>query len=695
LPCPAAIATGQRAGNDRKNPEGLDLKLADHSILTELTASGRLPSPTGVALSILELSRDPDTNTEDMAEVLQGDPALAGQILKYANRADSGSRKEITSLNDALVRLGMSVTRQLCLGFSVLSNARSGPCPTFDYHRYWAHSLAMAVSAQAIGRRLRVVAADEAFTCGLLCCIGRLGLASVYPLQYSDLIQEWDRGTGHRLKVLERREFSTDHSLVSSVLFQDWGLPDYFGEAAELFEEDETTASIGGSEGKSQARKLAKVLHFASLAADICLETGVERHPLVLEFMKVGAACDFTEDEWAAMYNEILAEWGRMGRVLNILTGTVPPMEDLIRRARHFRETIPDRKTRSEQEQPGSRQQDQEQQQASSLNRDCGMEVLVATDSPVDMRILEKKLAAQGHHLTQAVDGKQALELALKISPQLILTDWMMPEMDGLELARTLRLSQQAAGTYIIVMTAQEGSDQLVEAFDSGIDDYVTKPINHRVLSARMRAARRIIDMQEEMARSREELRVTLAELAIVNRQQQVLNLQLEQMAMEDQLTELPNRRAGLTRLDQEWSRSDRTGEPLLCMVLDIDFFKKVNDTYGHDAGDVVLKETAAVMKKTMRDSDTVCRFGGEEFLVICPGANVEDAKLVGNRIRKAVQDNIITTKEFQGSVTISIGVGVKNSGHESAKDMIKDADEALYAAKEAGRNKVCIASPD
>jgi diguanylate cyclase (GGDEF)-like protein len=100
-------------------------------------------------------------------------------------------------------------------------------------------------------------------------------------------------------------------------------------------------------------------------------------------------------------------------------------------------------------------------------------------------------------------------------------------------------------------------------------------------------------------------------------------------------------------------------------------------------------------MKKTMRDSDTVCRFGGEEFLVICPGANVEDAKLVGNRIRKAVQDNIITTKEFQGSVTISIGVGVKNSGHESAKDMIKDADEALYAAKEAGRNKVCIASPD
>ena len=667
------------------------MQLADQSILTELTASGRLPSPNGVALTILELSRNPDSSTEDLADVLQGDPALAGQVLKYANSADSGSREEITSLNDALVRLGMGVTRNLCLGFSVLSNARSGPCPTFDYQEYWAHSLAMAVSSQAISKRLRSVSPDEAFTCGLLCNIGRLALASVYPLKYGRILDSWNNGPGSELKSLEHDTFSIDHAQVSSALFHDWGLPEAFSEAAELFEENQITESVGGTEGKGPGPKLAQVMHFSNLAAEICLENGVERHPLVLQFMKIGKQCGFSEEDWISMYDEILAEWGRMGRVLNILTSNVPSMENLVRRATQFRQLLPDRPASP----AATMETAAEDEDGGALHKEYGLEILVVTDSPVDMRILEKKLGALGHNLTQAVDGQQALELALKISPQLILTDWMMPKMDGLELARTLRMSKQAAGTYIIIMTAQDGNDELVKAFDAGIDDYVTKPINHRVLAARMRAARRIIDLQEEMARSKEELRVTLAELGIVNRQQQLLNTQLEQMAMEDQLTELPNRRAGLTRLDQEWSRALRDKSSLLCMIMDIDHFKNVNDTYGHDAGDIVLQKTAAVMKQCMRDSDTVCRFGGEEFLVICPGADVEVAKMVGNRIRQAIEDNIIDTPEFKGNVTISIGVAVRSKDHESAKDMIKEADEALYAAKEAGRNKVCIASPD
>ncbi len=592
-------------------------------------------------------------------------------------------------MNDALVRLGMAMTRQLCLGFSVLSNARSGPCPTFDYQRYWAHSLAMAVSCQAISKQLRSVGSDEAFTCGLLSGIGQLGLACVYPQKYGEILDRWDGLDGHDLKKLEDEVLSIDHSMVGSALFKDWGLPAYYGEAIEIFEEKEITESVNGTEGKGPGYKLAQVLHFANLAANICLESGIERHPLVLQFLKVGNQCGFSEEAWSKMYDEILSEWERMGRVLNVLTSNVPSMEDLIRRARQFREVLPDRKITTGEDSAS------EGEEENLLNTQYGLEILVVTDSPVDMRILEKKLGNNGHNLTQAVDGQEALELALKINPQLILTDWMMPKINGLELARTLRMSDQAAGTYIIIMTAQDGCDELVEAFDAGIDDYVTKPINHRVLAARMRAARRIIDMQEEMGRGKEELRVTLAELGIVNRQQQQLNLQLEQMAMEDQLTELPNRRAGLKRLDQEWSRSQRTEEGLLCMIMDIDHFKKVNDTYGHDAGDVVLKSTAGVMKQQMRDSDTVCRFGGEEFLVICPAADVEVAKMVGNRVRKAIENNIVDTPEFHGNVTISIGVAVRSPKHVSAKDMIKEADEALYAAKEAGRNKVCISMPE
>lgn len=184
----------------------------------------------------------------------------------------------------------------------------------------------------------------------------------------------------------------------------------------------------------------------------------------------------------------------------------------------------------------------------------------------------------------------------------------------------------------------------------AGADDYLVKPLNHQMLSARLGAAERVIRLQDQADKAQEETRQTVIELGILNRQ-------LKQMAMEDQLTLLPNRRAGLQHLDQEWARASRTGDPLLCMLLDIDHFKAVNDTHGHDAGDVVLKQTADVLKT-------------------------------------AVQDNQIQSPDFQGQITVSVGVAIRDPRHTSPKDLIKDADEALYAAKDAGRNLVCIADP-
>ena len=157
------------------------MSLTGNSIIAELKASGNLPSPTGIALTILEMSRDPHVNTDELANVLQGDPALTGQLLKYANSAESGSRVHVVALRDALMRLGLAQVRQLCLSFSILANARSGPCEKFEYGRYWTRSLAMAVSCQAISRLVRSLNPDEGFTCGLLAHIGRLALASVYP----------------------------------------------------------------------------------------------------------------------------------------------------------------------------------------------------------------------------------------------------------------------------------------------------------------------------------------------------------------------------------------------------------------------------------------------------------------------------------------------------------------------------------
>lgn len=661
------------------------MQLVDNTIITEIKASGRLPSPTGVALSILELTRDPDTSTEDMAMVLVGDPSLTGQILKYANAATAGARGEVTNINDALVRLGMSMVRQLCLGFSVLSNSRGGPCSEFDYNRYWTRSLAMAVSSHALCSRLKSVSPDEGFTCGLLGKIGHLALASVYPDRYAGILEDWGQGTAAELSELEEQDLSINHNQVSEALFEDWGLPETYRIAVEIQDSTEWDDLPTGRSAKDRGRQLGHVLNIAGLAADICLETGPHRHPLVLEFMKIGDNLGHSEESWTALYDEIMIEWGRLGQLLNIMTSNVPSMEDLVRRAREFNGVIPDKKKKSKEN--ISKIPDGEPNNDApmiDIKPEC-LEILVASDSPVDTRILEKKLTAAGHHLTLAEDGQQALEIALKTNPQLILTDWMMPKLDGLELTRSLRDSTQAAGTYIIIMTAQDGSDQLVEAFDAGIDDYVTKPINHKILHARFKAATRLIRLQDQAARNQEEVRRTVSEMGILNRK-------LQTMALEDQLTRLPNRRCGLDHFDKEWSRTTRSEEPMLCMILDIDHFKNVNDTYGHDAGDVVLQKTAAVMNQCMRDSDIVCRFGGEEFLVICPGADVEVAKVLGDRLRTAIENNIIDSPEFQGNITISIGVAVRSEWHTSPKDMIKNADEALYAAKEAGRNMVCIA---
>lgn len=660
------------------------MQLAENTIITEIKTSGRLPSPTGVALSILELTRDPDTSTEDMAMVLVGDPSLTGQILKYANAATAGARGEVTNINDALVRLGMSMVRQLCLGFSVLSNSRGGPCKEFEYGQYWTRSLAMAVSSHALCSRLKAVSPDEGFTCGLLGKIGHLALASVYPKRYSDILTQWEDGTAAELAQLEDEDLSINHNQVSAALYEDWGLPESYQIAVKMQDNPAWDDLPIGRSMSDRGQQLGRVLNIASLAADICMETGPHRHPLIIEFMKIGADLGHSEEQWVALFDEILTEWERLGHLLNITTGNVPEMENLVRRAREFRGTLPDKKKKK---QTKAVEAPQESAAPAVVNHPDCLEILVVSDSPVDICILQKKLHSPAYSVTVAVDGQEALETALQTNPQVILTDWMMPKLDGLELTRSLRLSKQTAGTYIIIMTAQDGSDELIQAFDAGIDDYLTKPLNHKILQARLKAATRVIKLQEEAARNQDEIRRTVSEMGILNRQ-------LQTMALEDQLTSLPNRRCGLDHFDKEWSRSSRTNESLLCMILDIDHFKNVNDTYGHDAGDIVLRKTAKIMHDCMRDSDIVCRFGGEEFLVICPGADVEVAKILGDRIRKAVEDNIIDTPEFKGGITISIGVAVRSQWHASPLELIKNADEALYAAKEAGRNLVCIAGP-
>jgi diguanylate cyclase (GGDEF)-like protein len=240
---------------------------------------------------------------------------------------------------------------------------------------------------------------------------------------------------------------------------------------------------------------------------------------------------------------------------------------------------------------------------------------------------------------------------------------------------------------YIIMMTGNDRSEDLVTALENGADDYLPKPLNTAVLMARLRAAERVIRLQERVEQDREQIRSYAVDLSVANRK-------LQHMALYDGLTGLPNRRYAMDRLNKEWERAVRHGDPLLCMLADIDHFKSVNDNHGHDAGDVVLREVAATMKGALRGSDDICRFGGEEFLAICPEADLEVAYVLGDRLREAVASQLIDTPEFRGSVTVSVGVACYSDGVETPAHLLKLADEALYAAKHAGRNKVCIVDP-
>jgi len=660
----------------------------NNTILDEIKASGRLPSPTGVALTILELTRDPNTRIDEMAKVLHGDPSLSGQIIKYANSAATGNRKPIASINDALVRLGMRMVRQLCLGFSILSNSEKGQTTGFDYGVFWTRSLSMASSCQTLARTMGTINPDEGFTCGLLAEIGGLALASVYPEKYTEVMEKWNNGPRGLLLDIEEEILSINRNQVTACLFESWGLPDFYPKA--VLRKDETEWTDLGSEGTTTAdwEKLAHLLFAGNIAAEICLETGADRHWRVIDLMNFGKVFKLEDDEMVAIYDEIMAEWKRMGKVLDVLTGQVPSMATMLRTAR----SKEDNGMSGVIDDSGATRTVESQEIVSPADihfdedATIGLRILVATDCKINQKIMLKKLTANGHTVTSANDGREALAMAVATEAQLIISDWELPEMNGLELCRTLRSSPQLSHIHFIIMTSNEGNEQLVEAFDAGINYYLSKPLNHQILTALLRGAAREVANREEVQRQKDELRRTNAEVSISNRA-------LKTMALEDQLTGLPNRRAGLEALDKAWSKSKRDGESLLVMIMDIDHFKAVNDTYGHEAGDDVLKHTADAMKKAVRDYDEICRFGGEEFLVVCPGAGMEVAALVGNRIRQAVEENHVVTSEFDGGVTISIGAAILEEGIDSPKDLVKLADEALYGAKEAGRNKVCIYS--
>jgi two-component system, cell cycle response regulator len=300
------------------------------------------------------------------------------------------------------------------------------------------------------------------------------------------------------------------------------------------------------------------------------------------------------------------------------------------------------------------------------------MKVLAAEDNPVSLTTLRGMLTKWGYQAVTASNGNDALR-ALEASdgPSLAILDWMMPGIDGVEVCRRVREAGREPYVYMLLLTGRRESEDVVEGMDAGADDYLTKPFKAHELRVRLRAGQRVLDLQRQLVAAREALR---------------------EQAMHDGLTGLLNHSAILATLHAELSRAAREEQPLAVLLLDLDHFKRVNDTHGHQAGDAVLRETARRMKGAVRRYDAVGRYGGEEFVIVLPGCDGAGAVAHAERIRETIAAEPYSAGEQSLQLTCSIGVAsASRPGSDAVETLVREADEALYRAKGDGRNRVSL----
>ncbi|MBV9610335.1 MAG: diguanylate cyclase [Acidobacteria bacterium] len=293
--------------------------------------------------------------------------------------------------------------------------------------------------------------------------------------------------------------------------------------------------------------------------------------------------------------------------------------------------------------------------------------VLVAEDDPIFRLVLRTQLEKWGYNVATVEDGQQAWEMLQSDGAcTLLLLDWMMPGIDGVELCRRIRERQHNRYHYILLVTSKDHISDVVSALEAGADDYVKKPFDMAELRARLLVGRRILALQEELITTREGLRF---------------------QATHDCLTGLWNGAAIGDILQREIARADRAHSALGVLMLDIDRFKTINDTFGHLTGDVVLREVARRIANGIRSYDSVGRYGGEEFLVVLPGCGADEIRLSAERVRLSVSNRPIVTGGTVIPATVSVG-GACAGPNSSARELVRNADLAMYAAKRAGRDR-------
>jgi len=659
----------------------------------QLKATGALPSPQGVALEILRLTQAEDTSIAQLTHVLQADPALAGRLVRFANSTQAGAVRPVVAIGDAVRMLGFAVVRQLALGFSVIAANREGRCRGFDYPRFWAQSLATALAGQMLCARGRMLSPEEGFTCGLLCDIGSLALASLHPEAFGELLASGLEG-GERLAA-ERERFGTDHVELTAALLEDWRLPRVFVDA--VFHSDQPERA--GFEPGSRARRLADSVGLARLIGQSFTAEAPVRARLVAPVLSRSAQFGLDPSELPAFYEALGESWKRWGGILSIDLGPVPSFE------------IPGPTTAAEAQADGaevspaalevtdpgvtlSPANGSARAAATAGARRSGLRLAVAGDVDALEPGLARRLESAGHECRRFAGVSEALESMVSELP-----DGVLLAADSAAALATgcARLRETAIGARLYVLglvpapeasaLSDEASGAVVPA-DDGPDDVLPAPFAVVELGLRLRAMRRALARREFARRAHDDTRRLATELSVANRR-------LRRAALVDALTGLPNRRYAMDRLEQEWSSALRHGRALSCLAIDVD---AMPEGVGHSAADRALAMLAGVLRDGVRAHDVLCRIGDTRFLAIAPVTAGPGAIEFANRLRDSVSRRFSPEAESGAPVharglTVSIGVATMAKSLRDPESLIQLAETALQTARAAGSAQVYAAS--
>ncbi len=300
------------------------------------------------------------------------------------------------------------------------------------------------------------------------------------------------------------------------------------------------------------------------------------------------------------------------------------------------------------------------------------MKVLIAEDDMMTAKLLEKNIKKWGYEVVITRNGEEAWKEIKGDELRLTVVDWMMPKMDGIDLCRKIRQEKKSNYTYIILLTARDHQQDIIEGLSAGADDYMIKPVNLLELRARLEKGKRIIQLEDNLLESQE---------------------RLIELASRDSLTGLWNRANVLKFLEEELEQGLRENYPVSVVMIDIDHFKKINDTFGHCIGDIILAKVSYRLKKNVRIYDRVGRYGGDEMLIILPNCSLEDSAQIAERLCLAISKRKMKTSAGLLPVTITLGcASSKNFSQPSVDVLIQASDKALYKAKNQGRNRIALA---